>query len=224
MDLSIFEDFAYFTNKDFEAFLNKKNSPVYLTQLSKENKIIKIEKGKYTLHEDPLIYITTLTLPSYLSGLSALNYYNLTTQIPIHHTIITPNQKKPIPNISFIKIKKEYFFGYKKINYKNFDIFIAEKEKLLIDCLYLDLGVNISELERLLEENLNTKKIINYLQKIDNISLIKRVGYLLEKKNNTDIYNKFKDKILLDKNYIKLEKNLPKKDINNSKWKLIINT
>ncbi|MFW6285760.1 MAG: type IV toxin-antitoxin system AbiEi family antitoxin domain-containing protein [Nanoarchaeota archaeon] len=220
MDLSILNKFAYFNHKQFSAFLNINNSEVVLSRLNKNKKIEKIEKGKYTLHNDELIYATIITIPSYLSGLSALYYYGLTTQIPIKHTIITQNQKKSFKNFNFIKVNKNYFFGYNKVNYKNFDLFIANKEKLLIDLVNFQyLGVSIIDLNLLLKEKLNIKLIINYLKKINKISLIKRIGFLLEQ-NNIDIYNYFEKQIKKDKNYILLNTNKIETQNISKKWRI----
>ncbi|MFW6009494.1 MAG: type IV toxin-antitoxin system AbiEi family antitoxin domain-containing protein [archaeon] len=223
MDIDFFNNLPFFTNEDLEAFTHKNHSYVLLTKLKKTNKIIQIEKGKYTLHDDPLIYASNIVYPSYISGLSALYYYGLTTQIPIKVIVLTKDVKRNNKYINFIQISNELFFGYEKKQYKNFEIFIANKEKLLIDSIYFQkLATSITDLEPLLREKLNKDSITNYLKKINNISLIKRVGYLLEKQN-IDIYDEFKSKILKDKNYIKLEQNLPKTKNSNSKWRINVN-
>ena len=217
MDKDFFNKFAYFTGKQLQAFLNKSHSEVILTRLNKEKKIIKIEKGKYTFHEDDLIYATVIVTPSYLSGLSALNYYGFTTQNPIRHSIITTIQKKSLEKLDFVKVKKEYFFGFDRINYKNFDLFIAKPEKL-----FQNLGVSISDLEELLKSKLDKMLIIDYLKKIGNLSLIKRIGYLLEKEG-IDIYEQFKKELRKDRNYIKLNITLDKTQIRLTKWRILVN-
>ncbi|MCH8520290.1 MAG: hypothetical protein LAT82_06065 [Nanoarchaeota archaeon] len=223
MSLDFFNNVTYFTNKDFEAFTHKKNSHVLLTNLKNNNTIIQIERGKYTLHEDPLIYASHIIYPSYISGISALYYYKLTTQIPLKTLVLTKEVKRNNSHITFIKSPKTLFFGYTKKIYKKFEIFIVTKEKLLIDSIYFQkLGVSISDLDNLLQEQLDTTLIISYLKQINNISLIKRVGYLLEQ-HNMNIHNSFKKVLEQDSNYIKLEQNLPKKQAINSKWKLNIN-
>lgn len=223
MDIEFFKSMPYFTNEQFEAFTQKKHSSVLLTNLKKQNKIIQIEKGKYTLHHDSLIYASHIIFPSYISGLSALKYYKLTTQIPLKTQILTKEIKRNNSYISFITAPEKFFFGFEKKNYKNTQIFIATKEKLLLDSLYFQkLGVSVNDLDELLNEPLNKKLLISYLKTINNISLIKRTGYLLEQ-HNIDIYNTFKKRIQQDSNYIKLEQQLPKSNSLNSKWRLNIN-
>lgn len=222
MDLSKLNKLPLFVNKDLKLYYNIKYPEVYINRLKEKNKIITIEKGKYTLQEDPLTYITLITNPSYLSFLSALYFYGYSTQIPIKYTVATKYFKKDLENVKFIKINPKYFFGYLKIKYNNSNLFIADKEKLLLDCLLYQNYVQVSDVFDLLKSGLDKKKIINYLSRINNISLIKRTGYLLDL-IGIDIYYVFKNKIKNNNLYVKLNKNLNKTNINNSKWKININ-
>lgn len=213
------EQFPYFTNKMLKAFLKINYPEVYISRWKKQ--LITIEKGKYTVHENPLIYATTIITPSYASFRTALNYYQLTNQIPLKTQIIANKYKKNTNLIDFTYSK--YMFGYEKIKIDEFDLFIANKEKLIIDCiLYPNKGVYASELTELLKEQLDLKKIVKYLKKIRNITLTKRVGYLLETQNKK-IYGFFKKDIIKDNNYPKLNPLLNKTNKINSKWKLNIN-
>ena len=220
MDLSKLTKLPLFRNKDLKLHYGIKYPEVYICRHI--TKIKTIEKGKYTLHEDPLIYATQIINPSYLSFLSALNFYGYTTQIPLKATVAITKQKKELKQIKFIKVNKRNFFGYKKIRYGDFEIFIAEKEKLLLDCLIYQKYVSISELNKLLKDNLDKEKLINYLNRINNLDLIRRAGYLLEIKG-IDIYEEYLSKIKNTKKYILLNRKLKKSKINNAKWKININ-
>ncbi|MCK9293327.1 MAG: hypothetical protein WCY27_04200 [archaeon] len=222
MILEKLKQLPFFTNKDLKFYYNIKYPEVYIQRFKNKNKILTIEKGKYTLQDDSLIYSTVIIIPSYLSFLSALNFYGLSTQIPIKHTVAIKHSKKNLKNIKFIRINSKYFFGYLKIKYGDFDLFIASKEKLLLDCLLYQNQIQVSDLFNLLKSNLDKKKIVDYLSRINNVSLIKRVGYLLELVG-IDIYKFFKNKINNNKSYIKLNKNLNKTNKNSVKWKLNIN-
>ena len=70
-------------------------------------------------------------------------------------------------------------------------------------------------------DSIDKKVMIEYLKRIKKSSLIKRVGYLMEK-NGYEVYDELKKYI--NYRYIPLEplsKNKGKKD---KKWRLIINT
>lgn len=197
-------------------------------RLKKEKLIFEIEKNKYTLQKDPLVVASNITWPSYVSCWPALRYYNLTEQLPQVIFIITTRARKnreinlDNSKIIFIKTKPKYFFGYKKERYGNFNIFIADKEKALIDSA-LFRKISFSEISEIVKNNrdeLNENIIINYLIKIKNKALIKRFGFLLDKigADNYDKLGKF-----IDFKYIPLEYAIKAKGGKNKKWKIIEN-
>ncbi len=219
MDKDQLRQFPYVTGKMLKAFLGKKNPET--TQKKKKKYLIVIEKGKYTLQTNPLSYATTLVSPSYCSYRSALSYYQLTNQIPLKVQVAIRKYKRPLHEIEFIQTK--YLFGYTRTTLGDFDLFIAEKEKLLLDCLMHPVaGVMPSELSELLKKPLSYEKLKQYLLKIDDLNLIKRAGFLLEKAG-IDIYPIFKQRIQQSKNYPRLTTLLPKTNDINSRWRLNIN-
>ncbi|MFA5745396.1 MAG: hypothetical protein WCX82_04375 [archaeon] len=219
MDLSKLKKLAIFTNKDLKLYYRLKYPEVYICR--NKTKIITIEKGKYTLNENPFCYATQIINPSYISFLSALNFYEYSTQIPLKITVAIKKQKKELSQIKFIKINTKYFFGYNKIKYGGFDLFIADKEKLLLDCVSYQNFVQVNELTKLIKDNLDKEKIVTYLNRINNLNLIRRTGYLLELVG-IDLYEHY-TKINKINNYILLNKNLKKSKNYNHKWKLNIN-
>lgn len=222
MALSSLDQFPYFTGKMLKAFYHDNYPSTTLVRWMKKSNIRQIEKGKYTLHEDPRMYATTLITPSYCSFRSALYYYQLTNQIPLKLQLVVKKRKKDLDDITFIASK--HVFGYRKELFGGFDFFIAEKEKLLLDCLEKPQeGVSIDELQLLLQEKLDQKKIIFYLKKINSVVLIKRTGYLLEKNCGINIYESFKKELEENKNYPKLNQLLPRTYQISNKWRININ-
>jgi len=220
--------YAIFDNKITNNLINKNQTynNLFNYRLKKSFKIFRIEKNRYTFYNDPFLISSRIIWPSYISCLSALNFYKMTAQTSNRMTIIAVKNKKPIrfsnTIIEFIKIKNNNFFGFEKIKYNNFEIFIADKEKSLIDSVLLK-KVSFSEIKDILCENiktLNVNKIIRYLKKINNSSLTKRIGFLLEGLNY-DVYGKLKDN--LDLTCTKLDYTKLNKGKKNNKWKLIIN-
>ncbi len=219
MDLAKLKKLAIFTSKDLKLHYGINYPEMYICR--NKTKIITIEKGKYTLCKDPFCYATQIINPSYISFLSALNFYGYSTQIPLKITVAVKKQKKELTQINFVKINTNYFFGYNKIKYGDFDLFIADKEKLFIDCLAYQKQVQVNDLAGLLKDNLDKNKLIKYLNKIGNLNLIRRAGYLLDI-IGIDIYDNYA-KITKINNYILLNRNLKKSKIYNKKWKLNIN-
>lgn len=222
MDKDQLVRFPFFTGKMLSAFLGKNNPSITLTRW--KHNLITLEKGKYTVHTNPLVYATVVVVPSYCSFRSALQYYGLTNQIPLAVQVVCVQRKRSVKHVAFIQVSKKVFFGYRKELVEGFDFFIAEKEKLLLDCLlYPRAGVAVNELVELLKEPLEKKKLVDYLRIIGNVSLIKRVGYLLDIFSGIDIFTEFEQEIAPNRNYPKLNALLPKSSVTDKKWKLLVN-
>ncbi len=209
----------------------KKNgnyTKIVVYRLKKNGLIFEVEKDKYSVNENALIAASFITWPSYVSGWAGLRFYNLTEQLPQTINVITTRQRKNKKvtfknvKIEFTKIKPSLFFGYKKERYLDFDIFLGEKEKILIDCALFKL-ISFSEIHEIISlniEEINIDKLIDFLKRIKNKTLIKRFGYLLDKLN-IDKHNILKK--FVDPKYVILDYFLPNKGLKNKKWKVIEN-
>ncbi|MBI4453464.1 hypothetical protein HY636_02365 [Candidatus Woesearchaeota archaeon] len=215
------EDLPLFTDNDVSKLVNKEADYVktLLYRLRKQGLIKRIEKGKYTTHDDPMIFSTHLMYPSYLSLWTALRYFNMTQQQPMDLFVMTPIKRKDInyqnKRIRFIKTKQ--MFGYRKERYFDFDVFIAEKEKAIIDSMLYKIPL-VDIIYALDAEEINFEKLVEYAKKTKNISLIKRVGYILETKTGKSF-----GLIAKDNNFIKLDYHSTNNGKKNNKWKLIVN-
>lgn len=221
--LKILQDYPLFTENDVAKILDKK--PEYIKNLlyriRKQRLIYKIERGKYTIYDDALIFASYIYIPSYISLWTALRYYNLTEQLPRTIFVMVPKSRKSLKfnntEIEFIKTK--HFFGFKKERYTNFDIFMAEPEKALIDSL-LSKNLPLDEIVKAIKaKQLKIEKLISCAIKIKNKALIKRLGFILEENN----FNSEKLKKFVDNNYTILDLMLGKKGKKNKKWKIIDN-
>ena len=220
------QNLGIITISDTSKIINKSRrySSLYLQRLEERNDIKRIEKGKYALPDTPFLVIASnLVMPSYISFLSGLYYYHLTTQIPRIVQIVTTKSKKRIQyedkEIQFIKLKK--IFGYQREKSQHGYVFIGEKEKIILDSLLLPKYCPLNEtINAIKESRLNVKKLIDYALKMHSIVLIKRLGYILEM-NNIDIYKKVKNH--LNNRYDLFNPQLPPDGEHNTRWKLIIN-
>lgn len=221
--IRILQNYPLFTENDAAKIINKKQEYIktLLYRLRKQNLIYRIERGKYTSHDDAFLLASYICTPSYISLWTALRYYNLTEQLPKTIFIIVPKSRKPLKfqdtAIEFVKTK--YFFGFRKERYREFDIFIAEMEKAIIDSL-LSKKVPLDEVEKAIKtKRFEIDKIIDYAIKIKNKSLIKRLGFLLEENNiKCEKLKKF-----IDANYIALDLMLTKKGKKSRRWMIIDN-
>ncbi len=201
--------------------ISPKYARTYLSRLKKDKRLFRIEKGKYTAHDDALIFSSYIIIPSYISFWTALRYHDITEQLPIDIMIAAPKPKNTIMSgktrIRFFKTK--HIWGYKKQRYMDFDIFVAEKEKSIIDSLMLK-NVPFDEIAKAIAtKEFDKKKLIEYAIKTKNKSLIKRIGYLMEHFSMDSGYLSN----YLDNNYIPLDFSQKKTGKTDKKWKIIMN-
>jgi len=224
------EKYPVFNLKTLKDIIDKDSSysKLVIYRLKKDKLIFEIEKNKYTTKKDAILISSSIIWPSYISGWSALRYYNFTEQLPQTILIITTRKRKKKEinfnniKIIFTKVKPKYFFGYKKEHYGDFDIFVADKEKALIDSA-LFKKISFSEICDIVRNNIkdiNVDLLMNYLIKIKNKTLIKRLGFLLDKVG-MDKYHELKR--FINSKYIPLDYALIKKGKKNRKWKVIEN-
>ncbi len=134
-----------FTLKDLhDEGVPKNYSKKLLHVLAKSGRIIHIERGKYTNLDDPTAVAAYITQPCYLSLWTAMSIRNLTTQIPFGIEVVTSRKrfKRKIDfegtTIVFHTVKPRMMFGYENIVWKeNIRIPVANREKIVIDCIYL---------------------------------------------------------------------------------------
>ncbi len=166
------QDYPVFTVRDLASLLNKKIDYAYLQayRWKKKKLIFGLEKGKYTLEKDPFLISSGIIWPSYISGWAALHYYHLTEQLPFTIQIITTRKRKRrILNygnakLEFSTVKPSFFSGFQRVSYQQKEIFIAEKEKALIDALATK-KMSLTEGIEIIKNNkrkINLKKLFSY--------------------------------------------------------------
>lgn len=151
-----------------------KNKPEYTKQLIrnliKKNKIKRIAKGYYTIHEDPSIAVYCYK-PSYLGLQDALSIHNLWEQETIPVIITTKKIRQGLRNINntnilLRRIDKKYLFGIEYIESakKNFYLPYSDIEKTFIDMIYFKENIN-KETLKTFKKIINKKKLSKYLKK-----------------------------------------------------------
>lgn len=202
---------------------------IYIHRLMKAGYVFKIQKGTYTVHKDPFVVASRIVWPSYISLWSAIRHHNLTEQLPHDVWVVTPRRlwRKEVlfadAKIIFVRAKPRYFFGYKKIMISDFEVFMAEPEKALLDGMLLK-KISFSELAGIIKNNiksLDAKRLVSYAIETRNKPLIKRLGYLLDE-TGMDCHAKLRGSI--NNSFVPLEYSLPTKGEKNKKWMIIKNT
>lgn len=132
-----------------------KDKPTCKNQISywkKQGFIVPLKKGLYVLNaRDRRInpsreYIANqLVFPSYISLEYALSFYGLIPEKAYQVTCITAKKTAEFTNIfgtfSYRNLKNELIFGFEALkDENNMQILMAEKEKAVLDFLYLNLS------------------------------------------------------------------------------------
>lgn len=99
------------------------------------------------------------------------------------------------------------------------EVFIADKEKAIVDALYLPKYCPLDETYAALEE-VDITKVVSYALRMRSKVLLKRLGYLLELRG-VDIYTQVKKQ--LNQRYDLLNPFHKRRKQKSKKWKLIIN-
>jgi len=201
--------------------------------LTKSGYLIKLERGKYIRSSfiAPNVIGSFLAPDGGIAYWSALNYHNLTEQFV--NVIFVQSAKRRgedviINNLryKFIKMKPNKLFGYKEFGYGNHKYKITDLEKTILDCFERPqlAGWYQEIIKAFNNANINQNKLIKYCKIVNNKSVIKRLGFLSEflQKSNMEKFIEYAQSVVT-KPYALFEIDGETKGDYNSKWKLIVN-
>ena len=139
---------VFFTSEDVSAVtgIKQQSAWVLCSRYVKTGRFIRLKNNFYVLDEswramtkEKLFELANfLQVPSYISFLTALSYYEVTTQVT-RDFFESASLKRTAGferlgrEFEFYKIKKEYYFGFERKE----GFFIASKEKAFADAVYL---------------------------------------------------------------------------------------
>ena len=204
----------------------------FIRKLIREGQLFAVEKGMYCVRnfKNPYVIGNAMVKNSSIAYWSALNLHGLTEQIPNVVYVQSDSRKadKKVFNVryKFIQVKTEKICGILQMGYGNEQFKITDKEKTLLDCF--DLPQHSGGYEELIRAfysaKINGEKFLKYAVQMNNLSVIKRVGYLSELFEKENM-GKFRGKaqMLINNSYSLLDpmgENTGKFD---SVWKLRIN-
>jgi len=218
-----------------------------LSLLVKQRWLIRLERGLYLIvpfeagqegkwSSDPFVLASKLISPYYISHWSAASHWGWTEQLPSTVFVTSPSRKflneKIILNITFrfIKISNNKFFGIAEEWVENKKIKFSDKEKTIADILDRpNLCGGIKEVAKCIrnafrENQINPQILTDYISKIGNRAIFKRLGYISEvlgifNKTWLDMWQGF-----VSKGYSKLDPSMSKLEKRfNSRWNLIVN-
>lgn len=159
----------------------------------------RIGRGKYLLipleggpgrvpDMNPFLAGRVLNAPYYFSYATANSYYGFSTQMYNTMFIVTLIQRCPFEfknaYIKFITISKRKFFGFGKAKVIGEEVFMAEREKAIIDSIDKPhYAGGIPEILQVLDRakaKIALEKIIDYAMRMHTAPLLQRLGFLFE--------------------------------------------
>lgn len=191
----------YITIKEVMTLFNcsYSNAKNIIHRLVKKNWLEAVSKGKYFLISadsgtegipttNSFLIGSLLIDPYYFSYGTANSFYGFTTQVPstVYIATIKSRRNFTIRNTfyHFVTLSSYKFFGYDKINVFDVDVFIAEKEKAIIDSIdkmkYSGGVFEVVDIVKNAISEINIDKMLDYAVSMKSSSLLQRLGFLLE--------------------------------------------
>jgi predicted transcriptional regulator of viral defense system len=212
--------------------LDKRQLNRTLPKLIRSGYLDKIEKGKYCKHnfKDHFVIGSFVTPNGIISYWNAMNYHNLTEQIPNVIFIKTAQRKQ---NCEFFGIR--YIFcnkpekcmtGYIEEGYGNHRYKISNRERTIVDAFdqHQYAGGYAEIIKAFQRAQINESRLIKYCKEENNLSLIKRLAFLTELLNKPKMekFIRYAQKIM-NKKYSLFEVGGSNTGKYNSRWKMIVN-
>jgi len=165
---------SIFTVDDFSKIFNvgKEKAGLFLTRHSKklDSSFKRAKRGIYIFSVNPPIkyeIANVIYKPSYISFESALSYYNIIPETVYSITSATTKRSENFEieelDYQYYKLKKKLFFGYRPIIMQDKIIQFAEKEKALLDYIYLMTLKKKSINNRINLEKIDKDKLGHYV-------------------------------------------------------------
>jgi len=227
-------EIEYFTISEIEEQLNHKfdNINEVLENLVQKKFLYRLQKGYYAVKNfnNQNVIGTFISQNSAVAYWSALSIHGLTSRFPNKVFIQTTKRKRDKTilgvNYKFVTIPERKRTGITTLGYSNNRYPITDMEKTIIDCFDLQKYSGGFDLliSAFAQAKLNGKKMIAYAEAVNNISVIKRIGFLaglLNKKGMQAFIKYAKQKI--NKKYTLIDSAGEDKGEFVSDWKLRLN-
>lgn len=183
-------EIEYFQLNEIETLVNQKfkNIGEVVENLADKKILTRLERAKYSNvnFSDQNVIGTFISQNSAVAYWSALNIHGLTSRFPNKVFIQTTNRKKDKAilgvDYKFVTIPERKRTGIITLGYGNNSYPITDIEKTIIDCFDLQKYSGGFDLliSAFAHAQLNGGKMIEYSEAINNISAIKRIGFIAE--------------------------------------------
>ncbi|HED08694.1 MAG TPA: hypothetical protein ENI57_11300 [Ignavibacteria bacterium] len=227
-------EILYFTISEIEEQLNHKftNINEVLENLVHKVFLYRLQKGYYAVKNfnNQNVIGTFISKNSAVAYWSALSIHGLTVRFPNRVFIQTTKRKKDKTilgvNYKFVTIPERKRAGITTLGYGNNSYPITDIEKTIVDCFDLQKysgGFDLL-LSAFAQAKLNSKKMIEYSNSVNNISAIKRMGFVAELLNKKGLQAFIKyAKLRINKKYNLIDFTGEESGEFVSSWKLRLN-
>ncbi len=200
--------------------------------LLKDGIIKSLQKGLYcrSSFHDEFVLAYYLAPKGAVAYWSALHWHGLTTQFSNTIFVQSPTliKNKEVMDVSFqfVKVKPSKAMGYQLEGRGNNQFKITNLEKTIVDCFdSIGQSVDWSELiKALYKAKMRNRELIEACEAVDNVSVIKRLGYLVElmEIKNLKTFEKYALQ-KVNKKYNDLDPSSPSSGSYLAKWRLRLN-
>lgn len=186
--------YQIFTTSDFAKHLkiDKRKATLLLTRNTHKKLFTRLTRDLYCITSEPpsaLSIANAVIRPSYISLDTALSYYKMIPETVYSVTSITTRHSKSIiinnVEYKYHQLAKRLYFGIRPIKEGKSYIFIAEKEKALLDYMYFVARGKRIYNDRLNLKMINKKRLLIYHQEfrknIKNRFLVNKLDSLINK-------------------------------------------
>jgi len=217
---------AVFSLSDLSKMIGKDRaySKVFANRMTRGD-LLNLERDKYVLRgTDPFVVASNVVFPSYISFISAYQYYGMTTRLPRAVFVVTLRQRKDLiyddTLVHFVKLPMHRFFGTERETREGKYLFIATPEKAVVDSLYLPKYCRASEtLFALRNASLDLGRLVTFAQRMGSVALLKRLGFLLEM-SGASAPERWRSS---SRDYVLLNPSLSRGGQKDERWRLIVN-
>jgi predicted transcriptional regulator of viral defense system len=237
------QDRKIFSTEDARA-VTEGDAKKMMSSLIKKKWVLPLRRGLYAivpldvgvkgadsfiLHN--FVIASHLVEPYYIAYWSALNHHGLSEQIPRTTFIATTKPKMPLTILDsdyyFVAIEKRKFFGSQEIEIEDWKVSISTPEKTIADCLdHPEHSGGIDEVAKAIyfnHKDFDLAKVYEFAKRMENLTILKRLGYILEIANLLDTTKDVFAHFTPTKGYPALDPISPRKGRHNSKWGLLVN-
>jgi predicted transcriptional regulator of viral defense system len=237
---------AVFTVEDAREILGPRQAVhvgQILARLCKKGWIARIKTGLFAviplssgeartpqLHEFAIAM--ELVKPAAIAYLSAMNYHDMTEQLPrtvfiaTDHKVRRPNRESLGYTFRIVSLRKPRFFGTVKEWINEQPFMITDRERTIIDALDMPencggMGI-VAGAIRSSWRSLDEPRLRDYATRIGNAAVGKRLGFLMEALSIGDV-EALRKSIRVTAGFPRLDPTLPARGTYNRRWGLLIN-